>query len=259
MGVCTCFETLVTLLAWCGWRPATYDFPPTIFGGDLLESPHGALTVRELTMPSFRLIGLLQNSRNGEEVVLKQDLAERLFREALQTLIKPCALYDEVWCRVEDNSWINNTSMPYDDGYQWRKYGDKKTSGTDFSRSNFRCTYKEEYECKAKKVVQQTSDGDTPLFQVTYTNKHTCNFCKTISPPTSQSSSFGSIEKDSGINQMPDSMPQLLINQGSCLVDANNLREIYTSASMVERNCEWDLDSLLMDLVGFVSDDYLLS
>ncbi|KAJ4807435.1 hypothetical protein LUZ62_020001 [Rhynchospora pubera] len=28
--------------------------------------------------------------------------------------------------RVGENSWITNTTMPYDDGYQWRKYGDKK-------------------------------------------------------------------------------------------------------------------------------------
>jgi WRKY DNA -binding domain len=37
--------------------------------------------------------------------------------------------------RVEENSWTdNNTSMPYDDGYQWRKYGDKKISGSNFTR-----------------------------------------------------------------------------------------------------------------------------
>ncbi|KAF3327353.1 WRKY transcription factor 55 [Carex littledalei] len=235
-----------------------------------------------------QLQGLLQlKSRNGEELVHKQELAEPLFREALQALNyalcimrsgvgqvgvkseivviesgspaysshESVASYDSNQRiekgrvkrrRVEENSWINNTSMPYDDGYQWRKYGDKKISGTDFSRSYFRCTYKEEYKCTAKKVVQQTSDGDTPSFRVTYTNKHTCNFRKTISPPTSQSSSFGSIEQDSGINQMPDIMPQQL-NQSSCLVDANNLEKIYANASMVERNCEWDIESFLMD------------
>jgi WRKY DNA -binding domain len=36
--------------------------------------------------------------------------------------------------RAEENSFIINTRMPYDDGYQWRKYGDKKISGSDFTR-----------------------------------------------------------------------------------------------------------------------------
>jgi hypothetical protein len=99
------------------------------------------------------------------------------------------------------------------------------------------------------------SDRDTPSFNVTYTNKHTCIFYKTTSSP--KPSPFGPIERDIGINQMQYSRTQPL-DQGSFFGDANNLREIFPSVSMVERNCEWDVDSLL-DLVGFPSDYYHLS
>lgn len=131
-------------------------------------------------------------------------------------------------------------------------------------RSYFRCTYKDEQRCQAKKIVEQTSAVDAP-FKVTYTNKHTCNFYKTISTSSSPQpiSPFVSslIEQDHiGINQMPHSDPQLFVDQGSCFVDANNnLREIFPSTyNMVERTCEWDIDPLLMDMV-FVSDYSLLN
>ncbi|KAJ4772026.1 hypothetical protein LUZ62_056283 [Rhynchospora pubera] len=163
--------------------------------------------------------------------------------------------------RVGENSWITNTTMPCDDGYQWRKYGDKKLTGSNFSRSYFRCTYKEEQGCQAKKVVQQTSDKlDMPLFQVTYTNKHTCNSQNTRSPsPTQQKSTFCSIKQDNSINQkshLQECLPSrpLQLNQGSCFGDIN-LRQIISSTSMNEINCEWDLDSLLRDFVDFASYD----
>ncbi|KAF3327351.1 WRKY transcription factor 55 [Carex littledalei] len=241
-----------------------------------------------------QLHGLLQlKSRNGEEVVHIQELAEPLFIEALQALnhalcimrsgVGKVGVKSEIVVlesvlssdtnqrtenergkrrRVGENSWTNDTTMPYDDGHQWRKYGDKNIIGTNFSRGYFRCTYKEQ-GCEAKKVVQQTSNSIPHLFKVSYTNTHTCNFHKMISPSSAlQPSSFGLIEQDSGVNQMPHlqeckpSRPQLL-NQGSCSSDAI-LTETFTSASLVERNCEWDFDSLLKDLVGFASDDFLL-
>lgn len=102
------------------------------------------------------------------------------------------------------------------------------------------------------------------MFKVTYTNTHTCNFNRPISPlSTPQPSPFtGSIEHDSGIDQMlhlqecKPSMPKLL-TQGSCTSDAI-LSATYTSGSVIETNCEWDIDSLLRDLIGFAPDNFPL-
>jgi hypothetical protein len=73
------------------------------------------------------------------------------------------------------SSWAGLTTVPYEDGYEWRKYGEKKINGTSFTRSYFRCTYKDDTGCLATKHVQQKDSSDPPVFQVTYNSKHTCN------------------------------------------------------------------------------------
>ncbi|CAL4995898.1 unnamed protein product [Urochloa decumbens] len=78
--------------------------------------------------------------------------------------------------KTSSSSWVDFTIVPYEDGYEWRKYGEKKINGTSYTRSYFRCTYKDDTGCLATKHVQQKdSSSDPPLFQVTYNNKHTCN------------------------------------------------------------------------------------
>nr|CAB3459172.1 unnamed protein product [Digitaria exilis] len=47
------------------------------------------------------------------------------------------------------SSWAGLTTVPYDDGYEWRKYGEKKINGTSYTRSYFRCTYKDDTGCLA--------------------------------------------------------------------------------------------------------------
>ncbi|CAN6348802.1 unnamed protein product [Urochloa humidicola] len=77
--------------------------------------------------------------------------------------------------KTTSSSWVDFTTVPYEDGYEWRKYGEKKINGTTYTRSYFRCTYKDDTACLATKHVQQKDSSDPPLFQVTYNNKHTCN------------------------------------------------------------------------------------
>ncbi|RCV36233.1 hypothetical protein SETIT_7G301900v2 [Setaria italica] len=72
---------------------------------------------------------------------------------------------------------------------RWRKYGEKKINGTSYTRSYFRCTYKDDTGCLATKHVQQKDSSDHPMFQVTYHNNHTCNNCtKNNTTPANNSS-----------------------------------------------------------------------
>ncbi|XP_052197482.1 WRKY transcription factor 55 [Diospyros lotus] len=78
-----------------------------------------------------------------------------------------------------------NTEIPPDDGYTWRKYGQKEILGSKFPRSYYRCTHQRLYHCPAKKQVQRL-DGDPFTFQVTYRGDHTCHMSSTAptsSPP----------------------------------------------------------------------------
>ncbi|XP_022147296.1 probable WRKY transcription factor 46 isoform X2 [Momordica charantia] len=71
---------------------------------------------------------------------------------------------------------------PLNDGYNWRKYGQKDIHGANFPRCYYRCTHRHVRGCLATKQVQR-SDSDPNIFEVTYRGRHTC----------SQSSHFGSL------------------------------------------------------------------
>ncbi|KAF3321856.1 WRKY transcription factor 64 [Carex littledalei] len=71
-------------------------------------------------------------------------------------------------------SWEIITSHPDYDGYQWRKYGEKKINNNQFPRCYYRCTYYREYNCKARKQVQQQDYSDPPMYNVTHFYDHVC-------------------------------------------------------------------------------------
>ncbi|KAJ6972475.1 WRKY transcription factor 6 [Populus alba x Populus x berolinensis] len=63
---------------------------------------------------------------------------------------------------------------PLDDGYSWRKYGQKDILGANFPRGYYRCTHRHSQGCLATKQVQR-SDEDHSIFEVTYRGRHTCS------------------------------------------------------------------------------------
>ncbi|KAL4576057.1 hypothetical protein LXL04_012145 [Taraxacum kok-saghyz] len=73
---------------------------------------------------------------------------------------------------------MGNTEVPPEDGYTWRKYGQKEILGSRFPRGYFRCTHQKLYNCPAKKQVQKL-DNDPNTFEVTYRGDHTCTMSAT--------------------------------------------------------------------------------
>ncbi|XP_076945205.1 putative WRKY transcription factor 53 [Bidens hawaiensis] len=73
-----------------------------------------------------------------------------------------------------------------DDGYSWRKYGQKDILGAKFPRSYYRCTYRYIHHCMARKQVQR-ADEDPMVFEITYRGQHTCNPSAppSVAPPQS--------------------------------------------------------------------------
>lgn len=49
-----------------------------------------------------------------------------------------------------------NVDKPNDDGYNWRKYGQKQVKGSEFPRSYYKCTHP---SCPVKKKVERSLEG----------------------------------------------------------------------------------------------------
>ncbi|MCL7033849.1 hypothetical protein MKW94_022822 [Papaver nudicaule] len=88
-----------------------------------------------------------------------------------QSKIRKCQPRWKEQVRVCERSGLQG---PLDDGYSWRKYGQKDIFGAEHPRAYFRCTHRIAQACLANKQVQR-SDGDPSIFDVTYQGLHTCN------------------------------------------------------------------------------------
>uniref|UniRef100_A0A0E0A0P4 WRKY domain-containing protein n=1 Tax=Oryza glumipatula TaxID=40148 RepID=A0A0E0A0P4_9ORYZ len=64
-----------------------------------------------------------------------------------------------------------------EDGFLWRKYGQKEIKNSKHPRLYYRCSYKDDHGCTATKQVQQ-SEEDPSIYVITYFGDHTCS-CQT--------------------------------------------------------------------------------
>ncbi|XP_021893877.1 probable WRKY transcription factor 67 [Carica papaya] len=75
--------------------------------------------------------------------------------------------------RESPHVWTTEAVALVDDGFAWRKYGQKDILKANHPRSYFRCTHKTDQKCQATKQVQKIRD-DPPLYRTTYYGHHTC-------------------------------------------------------------------------------------
>ncbi|XP_019454457.1 PREDICTED: probable WRKY transcription factor 26 isoform X2 [Lupinus angustifolius] len=62
---------------------------------------------------------------------------------------------------------VQTLSRRSDDGYNWRKYGEKKVKGSENPRSYYKCTYP---NCPTKKKVERSLDGQ--ITEIVYKGSH---------------------------------------------------------------------------------------
>ncbi|KAJ6770145.1 WRKY TRANSCRIPTION FACTOR PROTEIN 1-RELATED [Salix purpurea] len=58
-------------------------------------------------------------------------------------------------------------TMSSDDGYNWRKYGQKHVKGSEFPRSYYKCTHP---NCEVKKLFERSNDGQ--ITEIVYKGTH---------------------------------------------------------------------------------------
>ncbi|XP_042380577.1 probable WRKY transcription factor 25 [Zingiber officinale] len=136
--------------------------------------------------------------------------------------------------RVEEEKWAVVTTVPYEDGRQWRKYGQKAINNTEHPRSYFRCTYKEEQGCEAKKTVQQ-EDGhaDPPKFTVEYTARHTCKLSESTTGLPFQKLSWPLPTSDRLItSSSSSSSPSLVAASTDAKVDDQSYENVFFNGDL---------------------------
>ncbi|KAF3327360.1 putative WRKY transcription factor 70 [Carex littledalei] len=79
--------------------------------------------------------------------------------------------------RADPNFCNKVINQSIDDGFTWRKYGQKEIFSAKYPRSYFRCTYKHEENCQATRQVQQ-SEQQPGMYEITYIGDHTCKQAK---------------------------------------------------------------------------------
>ncbi|QHO29779.1 hypothetical protein S245_025707 [Arachis hypogaea] len=105
---------------------------------------------------------------------------------------------------------------PLDDGYSWRKYGQKDILEATYPRGYYRCTHRNVQGCLATKQVQR-SDEDPNMFEITYRGSHTCTMASSSSnsaslpaPTTSPRNTNNNVLQS--LDQQPPMMNELLLN-----------------------------------------------
>ncbi|KAI4333532.1 hypothetical protein L6164_018324 [Bauhinia variegata] len=166
-------------------------------------------------------------------------------------------------------AWEKDTPTLIDDGYAWRKYGQKMTVNAKYLRNYYRCTHKYEQGCQAIKQVQRIQEKP-PLHRTTYYGHHTCNNllnpemilepsspnsdpnsilisfndtvqCKKVLPPIKRKAKEEMLDHHHmAIDQsLSSSYPEVIFDS------SNHVTAVLSSTATMESNCE-DLISRVM-------------
>ncbi|XP_023539564.1 probable WRKY transcription factor 46 [Cucurbita pepo subsp. pepo] len=143
------------------------------------SSPQALIFLTEMIQSSFENALLLLNwnpkdpSEEEEEEEEEEPTKNKRKNSTRDVLLKRRKLLPK-WTEEVKVSSGSAAESPLNDGYSWRKYGQKDIHGANFPRCYYRCTHRNVRGCLATKQVQK-SDNDPNIFEVTYRGRHTCN------------------------------------------------------------------------------------
>lgn len=105
---------------------------------------------------------------------------------------------DEGDQRVSGESMVAGGGTPSEDGYNWRKYGQKQVKGSEYPRSYYKCTHP---TCSVKKKVERSHEGH--ITEIIYKGAH--NHPK---PPPNRRSAIGNPLIDMQLDVPEQNAPQ---------------------------------------------------
>ncbi|XP_022735001.1 probable WRKY transcription factor 20 [Durio zibethinus] len=125
-------------------------------------------------------------------------------------------------------------SVPSDDGYNWRKYGQKHVKGSEFPRSYYKCTHP---NCEVKKLFERSHDG--LITEIIYKGTH-----DHPKPQPSRRCSLGNImsgqeERSDKVSSMTgrDDKPSSMYGQMAHSIEPNSTADV-TSVTANDDNVD---------------------
>ncbi|CAA0838223.1 Probable WRKY transcription factor 41 [Striga hermonthica] len=118
--------------------------------------------------------GRLDSSVSTDGNPISEDLINKTWRDHQEFTATKKRKLQPTWTEQVRVDSVTGLDGPSDDGFGWRKYGQKDILGAKYPRSYYRCTYRHAQNCWAAKQVQR-SDNDPNVFEITYKGAHTCN------------------------------------------------------------------------------------
>lgn len=142
------------------------------------QSLHGV----EASVQSQRVDAVNVQTENKSSLHLKAEFSDSPPQKDNSTHLEEQA-DEEGEKRVNGDSLVAGVGgTPSEDGYNWRKYGQKQVKGSEYPRSYYKCTHS---NCPVKKKVERSHEGH--ITEIIYKGAH--NHPK---PPPSRRSGIGS-------------------------------------------------------------------
>ncbi|KAK4481577.1 hypothetical protein RD792_012479 [Penstemon davidsonii] len=147
-------------------------------GGLAVSQPQGMFTIPAGLSPASLLDspGFFSSSQGPFGMSHQQMLAQvtAQARTHIQSEYTSAAPMPEANIMKESSDSDQKTQPPYlavdkpsDDGYNWRKYGQKHVKGSEYPRSYYKCTHP---NCPVKKKVERSLDGQ--ITEIIYKGQH---------------------------------------------------------------------------------------
>ncbi|EYU22391.1 hypothetical protein MIMGU_mgv1a006365mg [Erythranthe guttata] len=138
--------------------PEMFTIPPGLSPACLLDSP-GFFSSLQMALESYYYFNLRTIPKTGFTQVQRQ----------MQPLPYPNMKESSDISNPDQKSQPHNLAVdkPSEDGYNWRKYGQKQVKGSEFPRSYYKCTHS---NCPVKKKVERSLKGQ--ITEIIYKGQH---------------------------------------------------------------------------------------
>ncbi|KAI3441433.1 uncharacterized protein J3R85_002344, partial [Psidium guajava] len=144
-------------------------------------------------------VSLVKRGRETSEFAPIQDSAIPTSQASAQNLTLPSETFQANGNTNLQPSYFTREQKKSDDGYNWRKYGQKQVKGSENPRSYYKCTFP---SCPTKKKVERSLDGH--ITEIVYKGTH--NHAKPLSTRRSSSQSIQPPSSSTGYLENPDQL-----------------------------------------------------